>query len=68
MLIQQKFARRLSHSFPRRVEIHPNVIVRLVLDGEAKTGSDEEEETQRSYDQKIATGVCTISKCSAVNL
>jgi hypothetical protein len=40
----------------------------LVLDGEAKTGSGEEQEIQRSYDKKIATGVCTISKCSAVNL
>jgi hypothetical protein len=68
MLKQQKLARRLAQTFPRRVEIHRNVIVRLVLDGEAKTGSGEEKETQCSYDQKIATGVCTISKCSAVNL
>jgi hypothetical protein len=68
MLKQQKFARRLGQSFPRRVKIHPNVIVRLVLDGEPKTGSDEEQKTQRGYDQKIATAVCTISKWSGVNL
>jgi hypothetical protein len=58
----------LGQSFPRRVEIHRNVIVRLVLDGEAKTGSDEEEKTQRGYDQKIATAIRTILKCSGVNL
>jgi hypothetical protein len=68
MLKQQKFARVLAQSFPRRVKIHPNVIVRLVLDGEAKTGSGDEEEAQRGYDQKIATAVCTNSKCSGVNL
>lgn len=68
MLKQQKFARRLGQPFPRRVEIHRNVIVRLVLGGEAKTGSDEEEKTQRRYNQKIATAVRTIFKCSGVNL
>jgi hypothetical protein len=68
MLKQQKFARVLGKSCPCRAKIHPNVIVRLVLDGEAKTGSDEEEKTQRGYDQKIATAVFTISKCSGVNL
>jgi hypothetical protein len=58
----------LGQSFPRRVKVHRNVIVCLVLDGEPKTGSDEQEEIQRGYDQKIATAVCTISKCGGVNL
>jgi hypothetical protein len=58
----------LGKSCPRREKIHPNVIVRLVLDGEPKTGPDEEEKTQRGYDQKIATAVRMISKRSGVNL
>jgi len=60
MLKQQKFARRLGQSFPRRIEIHPNVIVRLVLDGKPKRACDKEQETQCSYDQKVATAVCSI--------
>jgi hypothetical protein len=46
----------LGQCFARRVKIHRNVIIRLVLDGEPKTGSDEEEENQRGYDQKNCNG------------
>jgi len=42
VLEQQKFARRLAQSFASRIDIHRNIVIRLILEPEAKANSGEE--------------------------